>query len=93
MAATTRKRKSAHVPMKSKKSKAVEAKGANNGVAEAKAKADVEADAKAGALEGGGVVTPSSPTNNAGPSPCLRCQGGQCDRVDNDDLGNIVRGR
>ena len=46
---------------------------ANNGVAkakaEAKAKADVQADAKGGVLEGGGVVTPSSPANKDGPLP------------------------
>jgi hypothetical protein len=73
MAATIGKRKSARAPEKSKKSKAVEAEGANDRVTEAKAKAkakvDVEADAKAGALEGGGAVTPSSPANEDGPPP------------------------
>jgi hypothetical protein len=69
MAATTHKRKSARAPAKSKKSKAVEAKGANNGVAEAKVEANVEADAEARALKGGGVVTPFSPASNAGPPP------------------------
>jgi hypothetical protein len=69
MAATTCKRKSARAPMKFKQSKVVEAKRANDGMAEAKAEADVEADAKAGASEGGRVVTPSSPANNAGPPP------------------------
>jgi hypothetical protein len=44
---------------KSKKAKAAEAKGANNGAA--------KADAKAGASEGGGVDTPFSPANDAGP--------------------------
>ncbi len=71
MAATTCKCKSTCTPAKSKKSKAVEAEGANNGVAEAKAEAEVnvKADAKARALERGGVVTPSSPANGAGPLP------------------------
>jgi hypothetical protein len=69
MAATTHKRKSACAPAKSKKSKAAEAKGANNGVAEAKVEANVEADAEARASKGGGVITPSSPANNAGPPP------------------------
>jgi hypothetical protein len=73
VAATTRKHKSACAPAKSKKSKAVEAEGANNEVAKAeakaKAKADVQADAKGGALEGGGVVTPSSPADEDGPPP------------------------
>jgi hypothetical protein len=59
MAATTRKHKSACPSAKSKKAKAAKAKGANNRVA--------KADAKAGALEGGGVDTPFSPANNAGP--------------------------
>jgi hypothetical protein len=69
MAATTCNYKSARASVKSKKSKAFEAEGANNGVAEAEAKADVEADAEAGALEGGGVVTPSSPVDDASPPP------------------------
>jgi hypothetical protein len=59
MAATTRKRKSACPSAKSKKAKAAKAKGANDGPA--------KADAKARALEGGGVNTPFSPADNAGP--------------------------
>ncbi len=59
MAATTRKRKSACPSAKSKKAKAAEAKGANDGAA--------EANAEAGASEGGGVNTPFSPADNAGP--------------------------
>jgi hypothetical protein len=58
MAATTRKRKSA-CSKKAKAAKAAKAKGANNEVA--------EANAEARALEGGGVDTPFSPANNAGP--------------------------
>jgi hypothetical protein len=62
MAATTRKRKSTHASAKSKKAKAAEVEGANNGAA--------EADAKAGALEGGVVDTPISPADDAtGPPP------------------------
>ncbi len=59
MAATTRKRKSAHPSVKSKKAKAAVAEGANGGAA--------AADAKAGASEGGGVETPFSPANVACP--------------------------
>jgi hypothetical protein len=76
MAATTRKRKSARSPTKSKKSKAVEAEGANDGVAEAEAEANVEANAKAGASEGAGVITPSSPADDAGPPPVSAVGGG-----------------
>ncbi len=93
MAATTRKCKSACTPAKSKKSKAVEAEGANNGVFEAKAKANVEAVAKTGASEGGGVITPSSPANNAGPPPVSAAGGRKHDRIDDDNLGNEVGGR
>jgi hypothetical protein len=59
MAATTRKCKSACPSTKSKKAKAAKAKGAKDGAA--------EADAEAGASEGGGVDTPFSPADNAGP--------------------------
>jgi hypothetical protein len=59
MAATTRKRKSAHPSAKSKKAKAAKAEGANDGAA--------KADAEAGALVGGGVDTPFSPADNASP--------------------------
>ncbi len=75
MAATTRKHKSARAPTKSKKSKAVEAEGANDGVAKAEAKANVGTNAKVGALEGGGVVTPSSPANDVGPPPISAVRG------------------
>jgi hypothetical protein len=67
MAATTCKRKSARAPAKSKKAKAAEAEGVNNGASVAKA--DADANAAARTLEGGGVTTPSSPTNDAGPPP------------------------
>jgi hypothetical protein len=59
MAATMCKRKSACPSAKSKKAKAAEAEGANNGAA--------NANAEAGASEGGGVNTPFSPANDAGP--------------------------
>ncbi len=44
-------------------------------MAEAKVEANVEADAEAGALEGGRIVTPSSPANNAGPPPISAVRG------------------
>ncbi len=44
-------------------------------MAEAKAKADVQADAKGVALEGGGVITPSSPANKDGSLPVSAVRG------------------
>jgi len=62
MAATTRKRKSAHASAKSKKETVAEVDGANNGAA--------EVDAKARASEGLVVDTPiSSAADAAGPLP------------------------
>jgi hypothetical protein len=54
-----RKNKSACPTAKSKKAKGAKAEGANDGAA--------KADAKTGVLEGGGINTPFSPANNAGP--------------------------
>ncbi len=67
MAATMRKRKPTHASTKSKKTKAAEVKGANNGAA--------EADAEAGASEGGVVDTPISPANNAAGPPLVSAVG------------------
>jgi hypothetical protein len=56
-----RKRKSTHASTKSKKAKAAEVEGANNGAA--------EADAEVGALEGGVIDTPISPANDTASPP------------------------
>jgi hypothetical protein len=85
MAATMRKRKSAHPSAKSKKAKAAEAKGANDGA--------VEANAKAGALEGGGVSTPFSPTNNASPPTISAIGVDDATAFDDNDHGNKGAGQ